>query len=189
MATNNAVNTSLSGQTGTGNFVGANTPTLITPVLGAATATSVNFGGSSLANYIATSSFTPTFTFATAGNLSVSYASQLGYYAQIGSMVIANIYLSFTPTYTTSSGQAIISGLPVRSNNSTNNVSLGNIITSSSGVVFNSGGTQLILYLAPNSIAMNIFSQGSSHDGTELTITNFPTATPFVFNASITYLV
>lgn len=42
MATQNAVNTSLSGQTGTGNFVGANTPTLITPVLGVATATSIN---------------------------------------------------------------------------------------------------------------------------------------------------
>ena len=37
MATNNAVNTSLSGQTGSGNFVGANTPTLITPLLGTPT--------------------------------------------------------------------------------------------------------------------------------------------------------
>jgi len=43
MSTNNAVNVGLSGATGTGNFVGANTPTLITPVLGAATATSIVF--------------------------------------------------------------------------------------------------------------------------------------------------
>lgn len=43
MATNNAVNTSLSGQTGTGNFVGATSPTLITPNVGVATATSVAF--------------------------------------------------------------------------------------------------------------------------------------------------
>lgn len=42
MATNNSVNTSLSGQTGTGNFVGANTPTLTTPVLGVASATTIN---------------------------------------------------------------------------------------------------------------------------------------------------
>lgn len=34
MATNNAVNTSLSGQTGTGNFVGSSSPTLVTPALG-----------------------------------------------------------------------------------------------------------------------------------------------------------
>ena len=43
MATNNSVDVGLSGATGTGNFVGANTPTLITPVLGVATATSVAF--------------------------------------------------------------------------------------------------------------------------------------------------
>lgn len=43
MATNNAVNTSLSGQTGTGTFVGATSPTLVTPTLGAATATSLAF--------------------------------------------------------------------------------------------------------------------------------------------------
>src|SRR5438034_10507950 len=34
MTTNNQLNTILAGQTGTGNFVGANTPTLITPHLG-----------------------------------------------------------------------------------------------------------------------------------------------------------
>lgn len=43
MSTNNAVNVGLSGATGTGDFVGANTPTLITPILGAATATSLVF--------------------------------------------------------------------------------------------------------------------------------------------------
>lgn len=34
MATNNSVNTSLSGQTGTGSFVGSTSPTLVTPALG-----------------------------------------------------------------------------------------------------------------------------------------------------------
>jgi hypothetical protein len=43
MATNNSVNTSLSGQTGTGNFVGSTSSTLVTPILGAATATSLAF--------------------------------------------------------------------------------------------------------------------------------------------------
>lgn len=33
MATNNAVNTGLSGQTGTGNFVGSTSPTIVTPVI------------------------------------------------------------------------------------------------------------------------------------------------------------
>jgi hypothetical protein len=43
MATNNAVNSPLSGTTGTGNFVGSTSPTLVTPTLGAATATSLAF--------------------------------------------------------------------------------------------------------------------------------------------------
>lgn len=43
MATQNAVDTSLSGQTGTSSFVGSTSPTLITPILGAATATSITF--------------------------------------------------------------------------------------------------------------------------------------------------
>ena len=43
MATINAVNSTLSSQTGTGSFVGSNAPTLVTPTLGAALATSMRF--------------------------------------------------------------------------------------------------------------------------------------------------
>jgi hypothetical protein len=43
MSTNNAVNTSLSGQTGTGAFVGSAAPTIVAPLIGAATATTITF--------------------------------------------------------------------------------------------------------------------------------------------------
>lgn len=46
MTTNNSVNVGLSGSTGSGNFVGANTPTLITPIIGAAIGTSLSLSGS-----------------------------------------------------------------------------------------------------------------------------------------------
>ena len=42
MATINILNSGLYGVTGVGNFVGSNSPTLITPTLGAATVTSIN---------------------------------------------------------------------------------------------------------------------------------------------------
>ena len=42
MATINIIGNALSGTTGTGNFVGATSPTLVTPTLGVATATSIN---------------------------------------------------------------------------------------------------------------------------------------------------
>lgn len=43
MTTINAVGNGLSGSTGSGNFVGATSPTLTTPTIGAATATSITF--------------------------------------------------------------------------------------------------------------------------------------------------
>lgn len=46
MATKNSTGNSLTGATGTGTFVGATSPTLVTPTLGAATATSVTFSPS-----------------------------------------------------------------------------------------------------------------------------------------------
>jgi len=47
MPTNNQINSGLSGSTGTVNFVGTTSPTLITPILGAASATSLTFTSTS----------------------------------------------------------------------------------------------------------------------------------------------
>lgn len=47
MATNNSVNVGLAGATGTVNFVGSTSPTLVTPILGAASATSLSFSTTS----------------------------------------------------------------------------------------------------------------------------------------------
>lgn len=47
MATMNQVGTTLAGQTGTGKFAGDTSPTFVTPVLGAATATSLAFSPTS----------------------------------------------------------------------------------------------------------------------------------------------
>lgn len=48
MTTNCAVNVGLSGSTGTGSFVGSNTPSLTTPAIGAATGTSAALTGGSV---------------------------------------------------------------------------------------------------------------------------------------------
>lgn len=109
----NQVGNALTGVTGTGAFVGATSPTLVTPTLGVASATSVNFGGSTLSTYVSENSFTPAFTFVTPGDLSVVYSSRTGFYTQIGSVVFYNLQLAFTPTFTTSSGAILISGLPI----------------------------------------------------------------------------
>jgi hypothetical protein len=53
--------------------------------------------------------FTPTMTFATPGNLSVSYSVQNGVYTRIGRLVIFDIALIFTPTFSTASGNMHLS--------------------------------------------------------------------------------
>ncbi len=64
---------------GSGSIALTTGPTFVTPVLGAALATSINFGGSSLSTYTANTSFGggTSFTFGTPGDLSVSYSNRV----------------------------------------------------------------------------------------------------------------
>jgi hypothetical protein len=100
--------------------IAATNMTLTTPSLGVATATSINFGGSALNTYSATQTWTPTFTCVTPGDLSVSYATQSGYYTRIGNVVNYYATLTCTPTFTTASGTIRIGGLPFTVNASLN---------------------------------------------------------------------
>lgn len=56
--------------------------------------------------------WTPTFDFATTGDLSNSYAAQEGYYWRLGPLVHFAFYLQLTPTHTTAAGAARIFGVP-----------------------------------------------------------------------------
>jgi hypothetical protein len=185
MTTINPAGNGLKGTTGTGTFVGANTPTLITPVLGAATATSINFGGSTLSNYLVDQTWTPVLTFATAGNLSVSYAVQVGNYSRIGNMVFANIYLQCTPTFTTASGAMEITGLPLTSNSTSNNNSVGVCYTS--GITYGTGLTSAALVLGSNSSTLVTATSGSAEGQGQLTTASFTTGDAFLLVGSIAY--
>jgi hypothetical protein len=61
--------------------------------------------------------WTPAFSFATPGDLAVTYSSQTGNYRIVGKLCIATFTLEFTPTYTTSSGTARVTGLPLSTGN------------------------------------------------------------------------
>jgi hypothetical protein len=56
--------------------------------------------------------FTPTFTFATAGNLSNAYTTQTGHWKRLGNIIFFSYRLNVTPTHTTASGAAQFGGLP-----------------------------------------------------------------------------
>lgn len=173
----NQVDIALKGSTGTGNFVGANTPTLITPVLGAATATSINFGGSSLKTYGTVTPFTPTITFGTPGDLSVVYTAQVGASCRIGSVVFITFRVACTPTYTTSSGNFLIASLPFSPTTyffsiSPNSVNTGTWPVGSTAAAFRASAGNASLELVGNGSASgtNSFTQANIVSGVAIAI-------------------
>jgi hypothetical protein len=113
MATNNAVNTSLSGQTGTGTFVGSTSPTLVTPALGTpasgvltnCTGLPISTGVSGLGTGVATFlALTPTDS----SSIVVSSSGVVSYAAMTnGQLIIGNT--GGTPTAATLTAGAGIS--------------------------------------------------------------------------------
>lgn len=81
------------GQTFTG-VSNATSWNFTTPVLGVASATSINFGGTALANYVE-GTFTPTVTLqGGAGNTVPVYSTNTGRYTRIGNQVFVSILLT-----------------------------------------------------------------------------------------------
>jgi hypothetical protein len=185
MTTQNSVNVGLSGTSGTGNFCGSNSPIIVTPTLGVAAATSINFGGSSLSTYKDSTSFAPTITFDTVGDLSVAYATQNGEYLQIGSIVIASISLTFTPTYTTASGNIRIS-LPLTIINQTNAIPVGTV--SARTITYPVSCTNLSFRGVINTTYGNIYAIGSTVAATALSVTQFTSAVQRIIQGTIVYL-
>ena len=91
----------IANSSGTGGVVFTNSPTLVTPTIGAASATSINFGGTSLANY-AQGTFTPSFTNLTVVN-GTGEATYTGFYTRVGDIVFWEVLITTTGTCTTAS--------------------------------------------------------------------------------------
>ena len=85
----------ISDETGSGALVFATSPSLTTPTLGVAAATSIAFGGgTALANYVE-ATFTPTVTLVGgAGNTVPVYSTNTGRYTRVGNRVFVDIYLT-----------------------------------------------------------------------------------------------
>ena len=151
--------------------------------LGIATATSINFGGSPLSIYTGKQSWIPVFTFSTLGNLSVAYGTQSGSYTQIGDVVTWSFILVCTPTFTTSSGNIQITGLPSSSGQNC----LGSGFTS--GVTFPAGTTSVSM-LVPNSQSyVQLIGCGSATAATNFISTNFVSGNQVIIEGSGSYLI
>ncbi len=240
MATNNAVNTTLSSQTGTGSFVGSTSPalvtpdlgtpsagvltsctglpvssgisglgtgvatalaanvngssggislstspTFVTPVLGAATATSINFGGSTLSDYVTRTAWTPSITFVSPGDLSVAYGTRVGFYSRVGSEVNVIVTLVFTPTYTTATGNFSITGLPITSVSTSSSNATG--VCQIQSPTFPAGTTSPFLQVTPNTSVIAVKCSGSGVSAANFSVTQFLTGVAYTIIGYIMY--
>ena len=159
---------------------------LTTPTLGVADATSVNFGGGALANYVPKTSFTPTFTFSTPGDLTVSYAIQDGRYVRIGDVVYFYYLVRFTPTYTTASANARFGGFPISIDTAFSFQS--NASTSQGTATWPTGVTQ-IFFIPSTTSTFVLAGVGSATAQTNFTVTQFPTGVQQTVSATGFYFV
>lgn len=173
MTTNCAVEVGLSGSTGTGNFVGATSPTLITPTLGVATATSVTFGQSTLANYN-DSTWTPVISFGGA-SVGITYSRQQGIFIQIGKVVYFAIDIILT-SKGSSTGNAAIS-LPSTTRNVSNCQYVTSVLAQNLTFTGNFQG-----YIPSNSALLEFQSNVSGSTTVFLADTNFANNTEILTN-------
>lgn len=92
---------------GSGGIARTNSPTFVTPTLGAALASSINFGASSLASY-QEGTWTPVWT----GLTVVGTPTYTGNYIKIGKLVYCTVGISSTTTTASTSGATTFTGLP-----------------------------------------------------------------------------
>jgi len=132
--------------------------------------------------FIEQGTFTPAFTFATPGDLSVSYSEQVGYFIRVGDMVIALVHISATPTYSTASGQILVTGLPF----TVADPLVANTFQHGSNLQYPSGVTTLVTRPVAGETAFQIFGLGQGV-ASPLSATHQASGTSFVARALLTY--
>lgn len=135
-----------------------------------------------LANYD-TGTWTPVFTCATPGDLSVSYGTRTADYTRVGRLVFINMTMNFTPTYTTASGNISITGLPI---------SVASTVATAApsfdrAPAFTGGGTHAVTRMTPSTTTFSIRSMITAAVSTGQTITGFLSGTAYTIELGACY--
>jgi hypothetical protein len=154
----NGAGTSLSFETMSGDATLSGGAITVTKTNGSAFATVATSG---LSSDLTTTenTFTPSISFATPGDVSVAYTTQDGYYWVVGKLVFWKIkILTSSFTWTTSSGDFRINGLPLTVKNNTSARGLG---TGTFQGITKAGYTQFTPLCRENTTTMAIVASGS----------------------------
>lgn len=172
-------------ETGSGALVFATSPTLVTPVLGVAAATSITFGNEALSIYDE-GTWTPVITFGTPGDLNVVYAFQVGTYTRIGRQVTGQFYVqTSTFTHTTASGNLTMTGFPFTSNSLTASNAYGAV--NFQGIT-KALYTQCFLNKLTNTTTGQFQMSGSAQNVATVTTTDMPTGGTVILACSFSYI-
>lgn len=128
--------------------------------------------------------FTPNITFATAGDLSVTYFTQTARYLKIGNLVTITMQLDFTPTFTTASGNFRIANLPFAINGTTGLALSGGLTLPSYA-----GGSEIAPRAINNQTYLQLHTMGSGITSAALTATNFTSGVRTALYISGSYFV
>jgi hypothetical protein len=129
--------------------------------------------------------WTPVLTFATPGNLSVTYSRQKGFYTKIGRLVTVSFDIETSAfSFTTASGNLIISGLPFATLNDVD--FRAHSIVGFQGVT-RAGYTQFYAILLNNVTTMLVGASGSGQGISTLSTGDTPTGGVPVFGGSVSY--
>lgn len=117
--------------------------------------------------------WTPVLTFATAGDLAVTYSEQVGTYVRVGNLVIATCNIATSAfTFTTASGALQVTGLPLTSKNVTSDNHIGGFVWAG---ITKASYTQICALLVPNSTTVIFTASGSGVAATGVTAADMPT--------------
>lgn len=117
--------------------------------------------------------FTVTAAFATPGNSSWAYATQIGLYTKIGDMVFWTIQLAATPTIGTGSGALNILGFPFTATGTAQQSAAISAITAN--FTWPASRSMVAGYIASGSSTINIAGLGTGASGTLFAASNMST--------------
>jgi hypothetical protein len=132
-------------------------------------------------------SWTPVLTFATVGNLSVAYTTQVGSYTKIGNLLVAHFnILTSSFVHTTASGNCRVTGLPETAENTTGLVPTGAVIWSG---VTKANYTQISATPVLNTTYIEFTCSGSAQAASSLAFGDMPTGGTVILRGTVAYRV
>lgn len=131
--------------------------------------------------------WTPAYTYATPGNLTVAYSAQVGVYTKVGRLVVASfVVVTSTHTHTTASGNNQITGLPFTSANVSSQNAYGPM--SWDGIT-KANYTQTVSRLVVNSAIVDFIASGSGQPAAAVAFGDCPTGTQQTRTGTLPYVV